>query len=387
MSRNTENLVVPFFKPCLGRREIAAVKRVMRSGWLTTGPESLTFEEEFAAFLNSRGRGGQWAAAVNSATAGLHLALEALGVGAGDRVAVPSLTFTATAAAVRYLGAQPVFIDSLPGSGNMDPEQLYRVRGSLKALIPVHLAGHPCDIRAIREAAGPAVPIIEDAAHAFPSYTEEGMAGTLGDVGVYSFYATKTITTGEGGMITGRDPDILKRIHRMRLHGIDRTVWNRYTDRAAPRSWEYDIADLGFKYNMTDVAAAIGRVQLSRADSLYAMRREQAAAYTSAWNGVEGLELPEDVCGHAWHLYIVKTSSREQRDGLADWLHHEGICCSVHFIPLHRMSYWRKNYNLLPENFPVADSLADRILSIPLWPGMKKQQQQRVIAALKEYFQ
>lgn len=385
MSRNTKSLIIPFFKPHLGRREIAAVKRVMRSSWLTTGPESLAFEEEFSAFLN-QGGGNQWAAAVNSASAGLHLALEALGVGAGDRVAVPSLTFTATAAAVRYLGAQPLFIDSLPDSGNMDPDQLHRMRGCFKAVIPVHLAGYPCDIKAVREAVGSAVPIIEDAAHAFPSYTKDGLAGTLGDVGVYSFYATKTITTGEGGMITGRDPDILRRIRMTRLHGIDRTVWNRYTDKAAPRSWEYDIADLGFKYNMTDIAAAIGRVQLLKADFLYSLRREQAAVYTRALAGMEGLELPEDVRGHAWHLYTVKLSSRERRDGLAARFYREGIGCSVHFIPLHRMSYWRKSCGLLPKNFPIAEGLADRLLSIPLWPGMRKRLQQRVIEAIGRWF-
>ena len=226
--------------------------------------------------------------------------------------------------------------------------------------------------------------IIEDAAHAFPAYTSEGMAGTLGDIGVFSFYATKTITTGEGGLIVCKDPKIRDRMKIMRIHGIDRAVWNRYGSQAGVRSWEYDVVDLGYKYNMTDLAAAIGRVQLAKAERLLALRKKLAHRYTLALADTNGLELPEDTEGHAWHLYMLRLKSGAVRDRLAQRLHGGGIGTSVHFIPLHRMSYWRKTFNLDAASFPVADDLADRILSIPLWPGLKKRKQMRIVKIIKD---
>ncbi len=382
MSPNT-SLPIPFFKPHLGRKELCAIKRVIHSDWLTTGPEALAFEKEFAAFLGRDGA-DSWALAVNSATAGLHLALEALGIGAGDRVAVPTMTFSATAASIRYLGAEPVFIDSLPNSGNISPEGLYKERKNIKAVILVHLAGNPCRLEDIRNALPNSVIIIEDAAHAFPSRGSEGMAGTLGDIGVFSFYATKTITTGEGGMIVGRNPEIHERIRVTRLHGINRAIWNRYSTQAEARSWEYDVIKLGFKYNLPDLAAAIGRIQLAKADKLLAMRTEQARRYSQGLADLPGLCLPENNMGHAWHLYILKLESMELRDRLNQRLYNEGIGTSVHFIPLHRMSYWKKTLNLSSNDFPMAESLADRILSIPLWPGLKRKDQDRIISIIRQ---
>ncbi len=392
MSRSTNS--VPFFKPSIGRAEISAVKRVMKSGWLTTGPEALAFEKEFAEFLedsSAANTGSLKTLCVNSATSGLHLALEAVGAGPGDVVAVPSLTFTATAEIVRYLGADPLFIDSDPVSGNMDPEALrlacsktLKSKKTMKAVIPVHIAGYPCDIRAIREAVdGTGAAIIEDAAHAFPSKTADGMVGTLGDIGVFSFYATKTITTGEGGMVVTRNHKYEKRMRLMRLHGIDRAIWNRYSEDAGTRSWEYDVIAPGFKYNMSDLAAAIGRQQLKRANRLLRDRRNLADRYSENLTGLPGLELPADTSGHAWHLYIVRTQDSHQRDYLADELEKEGIGTSVHFIPLHRMTYWKSQYNLKPSDFPIADDLTRRCLSLPLWPGLSPKGQKKTIEVIR----
>ena len=383
------DLSIPFFKPGLGPREISAINSIMQSGWLTTGPETQAFEQEFAAFLENNTPSGNadghiTAIAVNSGTAGLHLALIALGIGPGDRVAVPTMTFTATAGVVRYTGADPVFIDSCPGNGNIDPDCLHRVRNRIDAVIPVHLAGYPCNLDDIRQAVGKDIPIVEDAAHAFPSRVKDGMVGTLGKIGIYSFYTTKPITTGEGGMIVCRDTDLSKQLRKLRLHGIDRPVWDRYNSRAESENWKYDVVELGYKYNMTDLAAAIGRVQLSRAEEFLTERRRHARWYTEALADLDGLELPQDIQGHAWHLYIIKLYSRECRDNLIYRLHTEGVGTSVHFIPLHRMSYWKKTYSLKPQDLPVAEDMADRILSLPLWPGLKKTEVNRVAAIIRE---
>jgi len=386
---------IPFFKPSIGREEWRAVRRVLKSGWLTTGPEALAFEKSFAEYLEpgpSPEEGTLETLSVNSATAGLHLALEAAGVKPGDLVAVPAMTFTATAEIVRYLGADPVFIDSEEKTGNMNPELLKEAFGNaqsngkrIKAVIPVHLAGYPCDIAAIRNAAdGNNTVIVEDAAHAFPCRTDQGMAGTLGDIGVFSFYATKTITTGEGGMVATRNQGFAGRMRLMRLHGIDRDVWKRYAADAGQRSWEYDVTAPGYKYNMPDLSAAVGREQLKKADRLHHQRCILARRYHEGLNGVPDLELPEDTRGHAWHLYIVHTRDSRHRDGLASALEKEGIGSSVHFIPLHRMSYWKNKYHLENHDFPIADKLYAGSLSLPLWPGLSWKEQKRIIGVIRK---
>ncbi len=392
MSPNTKNL--PFFRPYIRSREIRAVRRVLRSGWLTTGPQTLAFEKEFADFLNRESpaaAGEVRCLAVNSATSGLHLALEAVGVGPGDLVAVPSLTFTSTAEVVCYLGADPVFIDSSDHDRNISIPALEAVVKSLaaegrklKAVIPVHLAGLPCDIKGVRKAVGEDTAIIEDAAHAFPCRTAAGMAGSLGDIGVFSFYVTKTITTGEGGMVATRNPRLAERMSLMRLHGIDRTVWNRYSAGAASRSWEYDVVAPGYKYNMTDIAAALGRSQLRRADSLLAMRLKSVEIYNRAFRDLKGVKLPPDGSAHAWHLYIIDTKSAEMRDRICAALSDRGIGSSVHFTPLHRMSYWKDRYSLDPSDFPAAELMADCNLSLPLWPGLKNRDLKRIIRTVRE---
>ncbi|RKX71401.1 MAG: UDP-4-amino-4,6-dideoxy-N-acetyl-beta-L-altrosamine transaminase [Spirochaetes bacterium] len=393
MNRNIKP--IPFFKPSMGRAEWKAARKVIKSGWLTTGPEALAFEKAFAEFLmdsDSPEKDELNTLSVNSATAGLHLALEAVGIGSGSLVAVPTMTFTATAEIIRYLGGNPVFIDSDETTGNMNPAALEKAVNAaeesgkkIKAVIPVHLAGYPCDIKAVRKALGGSdAAIVEDAAHAFPSRTGKGMAGTLGDIGVFSFYATKTITTGEGGMVVTRNKKYEKRMRLMRLHGIDRVVWNRYAADSAVNSWEYDVTAPGFKYNMPDLSAAIGHVQLKKADYLLEQRRILAQRYNYALEGISNLKLPRDTRGHAWHLYIVRTAGSAARDNLAVQLNREGIGSSVHFIPLHRMTYWKTEYNLEASDFPAAENLFHRSLSLPLWPGLRWKEQKRIIAVIRE---
>jgi dTDP-4-amino-4,6-dideoxygalactose transaminase len=393
----------------MGREEEDAVLRVLRSGWLTTGKEALAFEGEFAGFLETPGRPPLRALAVNSATSGLHLALEACGAGPGDVVLVPSYTFTATAEVVRYLGADVVFVDTSPGGFHMDPPALERAlerlerglpaypsrdgagegfgpRGRPRAVIPVHYGGLPCDMEALMAAARRrGVRVIEDAAHAFPSRLPGGeWAGTAGDAGVFSFYATKTITTGEGGMVVSRDAELCRRIALMRSHGIDRTVWNRYTDRNA--SWYYEVVEPGFKYNLPDILAAVGRVQLGRAAALLKRREEIAACYDAAFRDDLRLRLPPSGPGDARHLYPLRVRPENlsiRRDAFIGALQDRGIGVSVHFIPLHIMPYYKKRYALEAEDFPESMRNFEQVVSLPIWPGMGDGQVERVIETVK----
>lgn len=385
MNRNTD--FIPFALPCLGPREEEAVLRVLRSGWITTGAETRSFEEEFARFV-----GVPHALAVNSATAGLHLALEALGVGPGDLVVTTPYTFTATAEVVRYLGADPLFVDIGPDSFSLDPRGVEKTLRDpelgprVKAVLPVHVAG---EVRGMEEilasCARRGIPVVEDAAHSFPSRTALGFAGALGRIGVYSFYATKTITTAEGGMVVTADREAAARMSRMRLHGIDREVWDRYTARDA--SWRYEVVAPGFKYNLTDIASAIGRVQLSRADEFLARRREIARTYREAFARRDYLIPPEDSRGHAWHLFplqIDETKLTLDRDEFIRRLGRKGIGVSVHFIPLHLHPYWRDRYGLRPGDFPEALKKYSQVISLPIYPSLTEDQVGRVIQAVLE---
>jgi dTDP-4-amino-4,6-dideoxygalactose transaminase len=388
---------IPFARPLIGAEEEAAVLRVLRSGWLTTGAEALAFEREFAGFF-SAGSGEAGASlvalAVNSATSGLHLALEALGIGPGDAVLVPSFTFTSTAEVVRYLGADPVFVDIAPDSFNMDPAALERtLRGPLKsrdlgtltpkAVIPVHYGGLPCDMEAITAIARrQGLFVVEDAAHAFPAQGPgaETWAGTWGDAGVFSFYATKTITTGEGGMVLTADSKLAERVAVMRSHGIDRAAWNRYTDPKS--SWYYEVIAPGFKYNLPDLLAAVGRVQLSRAMDMLDMRRRIAVRYDEAFASEEALAIPPSSPGDARHLYPLRLRDAKKRDDFISRLRAWGIGTSVHFIPLHIMPYYRDRYDLKAEDLPESYKRFTQTVSLPLWPGMKDGQIERVIASV-----
>ena len=388
MSENPSAPFVPFSRPSLGKEEEDAVLAVLRSGWLSTGDVAARFESEFATCVGAR-----HAIALNSATAGLHLALEALAVTPGSVVLTTPFTFAATAEVVRYLGADPVFVDIDPATLNIDvtrlEEALDRLAKSgrrVSAIIPVHMAGLPCDMEAIGHLSVKyGVPVVEDAAHAFPVRQGGRFVGTLSDVGVFSFYATKTITTGEGGMaVTDRD-ELARRMRVMRLHGIDRDVWKRYTDPGA--TWKYDVVAPGYKYNLTDLAAAIGRVQLQKADALLLQRRAIALRYTSAFRGLDFLQVPPQSDNHAWHLFIIRIKEAKlsiDRDRFIEELGRRGIGVSVHFIPLHLMSYYRDKYSLKPEDFPAALQSFRACISLPLSASLTEPEIERVISAVVE---
>ena len=379
---------LPFARPSITEREKAAVIEVLDSGWLTTGARAKEFEACFAEAVGTR-----HAVALNSATAALHLALEALGVGPDDEVIVPTWTFAASAEVVAYLGARPVLIDVDRETLNATPEAIRTaITPRTKATVVVHVAGRPIRIAELVDGlADTGVAIVEDAAHAFPCRVGGAtgrLAGTFGAAGAYSFYATKTITTGEGGMLVTDDDAIADRARMMSLHGISHDAWNRYT---ASGSWFYEILAAGFKYNLTDIAAALGLVQLDRAAELLAARRELAAAYTagiSASSVADLVELPTDAPdgSHAWHLFIIRLTLDRidgDRAAIIEGLRGLGIGTSVHFIPLHLHPYYRDRWGYRPEDLPVAAGEFERVISLPIWPGMSSADVDRVVRALE----
>jgi perosamine synthetase len=376
---------LPFARPSITEAERRAVMDVLDSGWLTTGPRSREFETRFAEFV-----GSGHAVALNSATAALHLALEALGVGPGDEVIVPTWTFAASAEVAIYLGARPVLVDIEADTLNASVDSiLAAVTPRTRAVVAVHIGGRPMAIADLVAALDPlGIPVVEDAAHAFPSRIAASgrMAGTVGRIGAYSFYATKTITTGEGGMLVTDDEGLAARARLMSLHGIGRDAWKRY---AAGGSWSYEIEEAGYKYNMTDLAAALGLAQLGRADELLAARLQLVGWYRAAFSGAglsELVELPSDEpdSSHAWHLFIVRLALDRlevDRGGVMDGLAERGIGASVHFIPLHLHPYYQR-LGWRAEQFPIASREFQRVISLPLWPGMRRDDVERVVTAL-----
>ena len=375
---------IPFARPDITEAEIDAVARTLRSGWVTTGPETRAFEQEFAAFLG----GGVHALAVNSATAGLHLALEAAGVSPGDEVIAPSLTFTATVEVARYLGADARLVDVDPVTLNIDPAGIEEaITPATRAILPVHYGGLACDMDAIFAIARRhGLQVVEDAAHALPTRTGGALVGTLPSrAAVFSFYANKTMTTGEGGMVVTRDEALAARMRVMRLHGISRDAFDRFTSKTP--AWYYEVVAPGFKYNLTDVAAALGRVQLQRLPAFVQRRQQLAARYLRELEDLP-LILPADAPAggtHAWHLFVLRLSdaARVTRDEVIQGLSDAGIGTSVHYVPLHRQPYWRERYGLRPEQFPHAERAYQRMISIPLFTAMSDDDQTRVIAALR----
>jgi dTDP-4-amino-4,6-dideoxygalactose transaminase len=379
------NDFIPYSRPTLGREEEEQVIQVMRSGWLTTGRHAAAFEREFASKIGSR-----YALAVNSGTAALHLALDALAVQPGDYVITTPYTFTATAEVIRYLDAHPIFVDICEDSYNIDPDGVRRAvkshrhgrDGRIAAIIPVHIGGDPCKMEELCDISETdRVPIIEDAAHAFPVRYRNRMIGTWGRMAIFSFYANKTITTGEGGMLVTDERKIAERIKIMRLHGIDRDVWNRYTSNGS--DWRYDIVEAGYKYNMPDLNAAIGRVQLTRADGFLERRRAIAERYDAAFEDVRFLAIPpRNGPDHAWHVYALRlklSALQITRDEFMHRLSEEGIGTSVHFIPLHLMTYYRRRYGYSPEEYPLSVAQYERSISLPIYPGLTDEEVDRVI--------
>ncbi len=382
---------LPFALPDIGEAEIAEVVDTLRSGWVTTGPKAARFERAFAQFLGEPdGSEALHCIAVNSATAGLHLALEALGIGPGDEVITTTHTFTATAEVVRYLGADVKLVDVDPATLNIDPAAVAAaITPRTKALMPVHFAGLAADMDALHAlAARHGLLVIEDAAHALPTTCSGRLVGTLPSAAtVFSFYANKTITTGEGGMLVTRDAQLAARAKVMRLHGMNRDAFDRYT--AKVPAWHYEIVAPGYKYNLTDIAAALGLQQLPRAAALRERRQAIAAAYDAALADLPVLLPPQPRPGdlHAWHLYVLRLAEGApiERDALIEQLHAAGIGCSVHYIPLHLHPYWRDRYGLRPAQFPHSQRAYERMLSLPLYSRMTPADVDRVVAALRRF--
>jgi perosamine synthetase len=374
-------LQIPFHRAAVGEEEAQAVSEVIRSGWLTMGPKTFEFEKEFAKYV-----GAQNAIAVSTGTAALHLSLEAAGVQAGDEVLLPTTTFTATAEAVTYIGARPVLVDIDPVTMNMDVEDAARrITPKTKAIIPVHLGGQPCHMDEIHALARVHhLRVIEDAAHALPSEYHGKRVGQISEFTCFSFYATKTLTTGEGGMITTDNPEAADRMRLMRLHGIERDAWKRYR---GDGSWFYEVLEAGFKYNLTDFQSAIGLVQLAKCDAMRQARERIAHRYADAFSSCEELltptVLPDRVT--SWHLYILRLRLDHlniDRNGFIEVLHRRGVMCSVHFIPLHLQPYYRRAYGYNVGDFVSAEKEYHSCLSLPIYPDMTEIEINHVISAV-----
>ncbi|HKA91341.1 MAG TPA: DegT/DnrJ/EryC1/StrS aminotransferase family protein [Haliangiales bacterium] len=371
---------IPFARPMLGDEEIAEVVDTLRSGWLTTGPKTRRLEQAFAAEI-----GVPFALGTNSCTAALHLGLAALGVGPGDEVIVPTMTFAATANVVVHCGATPVLVDVRPDTLDLDPARAAeRIGPRTRAVMAVHYAGRPSDVAALRRLCDErGLAFVEDAAHAVGARVGGRAVGSFGDFAGFSFYANKNMTTGEGGMLTTASEALAARARVLRLQGMTRDVYHR-AGGALP-SWRYDIVAAGFKFPMSDIEAAIGIHQLAKLPAHQARRRELAARYDAGLAGVPGLAVPPPLPAgveHAWHLYVVRVArgARRDRDALFAALAERGIECSVHFVPLHMQPYYR---DLSRQELPVAEAAFAEILSLPLWPGLTDAQQERVIESIR----
>lgn len=376
--------VVPFARPDLGEEEIAAVARCLRSGWLTNGPMVARFEADFARFLGP----GVHAVATSANTTGLEIALQALGLGPGDEVITSVNTFIATALAIAHVGAMPVLADIDPATLMIDPAAVEAaITSATRAILPVHIAGLACDLGALDAIARRhGLKVVEDAAHAFPARWRTRMIGNgTSDATVFSFYASKTITTGEGGMVTTRDPELARRLRLLRLHGIDKDAFAR--DRETARPWAYDVVEAGRKANMPDIAAAIGIEQLKKAAAFHERRSAIARRYDEAFAGLP-LVLPAQPAPggrHAWHLYIVRLTRQAgiDRDTFIARLAEQGIQCSVHFIPLHRHTYWRRRPDADRGRFPHAEAAFECSATLPLFSAMSDAEVDLVIAAVR----
>ena len=379
----TSDPFLPFALPDISEIEIASVVETLRSGWITTGPKTKEFERRFAEAV-----GASHGVMVNSCTAALHLALEAVGVKAGDEVIVPTITFAATAEVVRYFNATPVIVDVRASDHNVDPAAIDRaITSKTRAIIPVHFGGVPADMDEITELARPRrIRVIADSAHCFPGNYKGRNVGTLADVTCFSFYATKTITTAEGGAAVTESAEWADRMRIMALHGISHDAWKRYS---AEGSWYYEVVAPGYKYNLTDIASAIGLGQLARAKEMMERRSTIADAYDAAFREEPAFELMSRPPGrgHAHHLYVLKLRTDMltiDRDRFIVALKERGIGTSVHFIPLHIHPYYRETYGYQPEAMPIGFDLFKRSISLPIYSKMNDGEVGRVIEAVRE---
>ncbi len=382
---------VPFHRPAIGPDEEREVIEALRSGWITTGPRTKRFEREFAEYVGARN-----ALAVAHCTGALHLALFAIGIGPGDAIITTPFTFTATAEVMGYLGARPIFVDIEPDTFNIDPAKIEQAldadrSGAVRAIMPVHFAGQACDMdRILALARRHHLRVIEDAAHAVGSaltLAGRGMTriGTIGDLSCFSFYATKNITSAEGGMITTEDDALAAKIAVASLHGMDRDAWKRYDSSG---SWFYEIHDTGFKYNLSDIHSAIGLAQLRRADELTRRRQAIARAYNAAFGDDPALQIPVTEAGveHAWHLYVLRLRTEAlkiDRNRFIGILRERGVGASVHCIPLHTMHFYQRRYGYRAGQFPVAEDVYSRCLSLPIFPAMSDEDVAYVIATVR----
>lgn len=393
MSENKIN--VPFHKASITQNEENAVLEVLRSGWLTTGKYTLEFEKQFS---KSVGGDEVFSLAVNSNTSGMILAMEACGVNSQNAIITTPYTFVSTATCAKHLDAKVYFADIEKDSYNIDPQKIEEILKKdaknghkIRAIVPVHIAGNVCKMNEILQLAKKystpenKIFVIEDAAHSFPSKTELGYAGTIGDVGVFSFYVTKTITTAEGGMICTKNPELAKRMTVMRMHGMDRTTWDRYTSSRA--SWEYDIVAPGYKFNLPDVLSALGCCQLSRANLFFEQRKRLAKKYNEEFSTLDFIILPPDNNGNAWHLYLMRLKLEKltiSREEFAKKLQEKNIGISVHFIPLFHFTYWKNlDKNFTAQNYPNCENQYNQTISLPLFPDMTDEQFDYVVKCVK----
>lgn len=374
---------LPYHRALIEDEEMSAVLEVLRSGWLTTGPRVREFEAEFARYI-----GASHAVAFSSCTAALHLALAAIGVQEGDEVILPTMTFAATGEVVLYFKARPVLVDCKKDSFHLDPDQVASaITERTRAILPVHYAGYPCDMDAILSIAKQQdVKVVEDAAHALPSRHKNKVVGTLGDITCFSFYATKTLTTGDGGMVTTESAELAEHMRMLSLHGINKDAWKRYT---AEGTWRYDIQEMGYKYNLTDLQASLGIAQLRKCDAMQARRAAFAKRYNDALACLDCFETPHipPEGQHAWHLYVIQVNPstlRIDRNRVIEELRSRGIGTSVHFIPLHLHSLYQEELGYRTGQFPNAEEHFERAISLPIYPAMTDDDSNRVIEALRE---
>ncbi len=373
---------IPYFKPSLSEGCLEAVKKVLQSHWLTTGPVTLEFEKAFAKYVGSR-----YAVMLNSCTAALHLSLKAINLNPNDEVITTPYTFAASAEVIEYFNARPVFVDIRPDTLNIDEKKIEeKITKKTRAILPVHFAGHPCEMDTIKKIAKKyELKIIEDAAHCTPAFYKEKAIGTLSDCTCFSFYANKCITTGEGGMLTTDNQEIYESVLSLRLHGMSKDAINRYNTKG---SWNYSISQIGYKYNPTDTSAAMGLSQLAEADSFLKKREEIATRYTHNLKNNPHIQInqPLEHVHSSRHLFPIQLKGQliKKRDQIIEFLKQKGIGTSVHFIPLHIQPYYQKKYSYQPQDFPIAFKTFERSISLPIYPSLTSEEVDYICQILNE---